>query len=471
MTAVKFIYSFLIIIAAGRLVFEIPQLKLKDESFGFKAPLYFMVGTIVISIYMFLLFLVKIKYSIFTISAPFAIYSLYYLSKYYKNISQAAERSTDYCNALLKECKNRNNTFFILALIPLTLITVTVFLENLITPIYIGDVVTMWYFKPKAIFMASTIPMDLFTNINYWYSSFTYPLLTSLNVAWVTICMGQWSDTVSKTFYSLSYLATMVFFYTALKRHIKSKLAMIGTFMTFTIPHVIGDITTGYVDLNVAFFGCLAAILLFEWMNETKKMNYLYLAAILIAGAAWTHNEGLMMYGAMTLTILIFLAKQFILKKIKIIDCTRYLLSFLIVYTVLYAPFKTFISSLKLKQLWVQSFWQLFNFIPNIPKAPVILGFICYELFLNTYLWQYFWILFLVFMFMNRKAVMGSNLKYLLLLVIFGFAMIFEAFYVSDFGGIDGMIGLIRLNLDRAMNILPLIAGFLMFASFKDQKD
>jgi hypothetical protein len=263
----------------------------------------------------------------------------------------------------------------------------------------------------------------------------------------------------------------MVFFYTTLKRHVQSNIAMIGTFITFTVPHVIGDITTGYVDLNVAFFGCLAAILIFEWMNDTSKKNYFYLSALFIGGAAWTHNEGLILYGAMILTLLAYFAIQYLAKKIGPVEIAKCLVFFFAIYTAVYGPFKALVAYFKLKPLWVQSFWQLFNILPNLPKVPVILGFMCYEIFLNTYLWQYFWIMFLIFTCLNRKMILNSNLKFLLLFIIFAFAMIFEAFYVSGWNTTDALIGILRLNLDRAINILPPTAGFLMFASFKEQKD
>lgn len=472
--AIKFLCSFLIILAAGRLLFEVPAIKLKDEQPGIKIPLCFMAGTIVISLYMFLLFLLKVKYSLFSVGAPFIIYIAYYLFMNAKYLPKVIDDLISYCRTLLNEGRKRENFFFMSALLFLTLMLIAVFLENMMTPIYIGDVYCMWFFKPKAIFMARTIPFDLFTNINYWYTSHFYPLLTSLNIAWVTICTGRWSDTISKTFYSLFYLAAISFFYCSLKRICGSKIAMIGTFITFTVPHIAGDITTGYVDLIVAFFGGAAAILMFEWMNDKTRSGYFYLSALFIGAAAWTHNEGLIILAAMAVTLLIYFAVQLMEKKTGLLEIVGKLVAFFLIYCAVTWPFKLFMASLHMtdQMPWIANSWQLLNILPNLWRIPIITGYLLYELFLDTYLWLYFWIFFIILAVLNRKNIMNTNLKYLLLFVFLAFAMIFEVFLVSiGKSSPSGLEGIIKLNLDRAMLVIPPSAGFLMFASlFKREK-
>jgi hypothetical protein len=470
-TAIRFIFSFIVVLAAGRLLFEVPFLRLKDEHPGIKIPLYFLSGAIIISLYMFVLFLLKVKYSIISISAPFLIYSVYYLLMNFKFVPDQTDAFVSHHKKLISETGKSENVFFISALIMLTLLLVTVFLENLATPIYIGDVYCMWFFKPKAIFMARTIPMDLFTNINYWYTSYFYPLLTSLNIAWVTICSGQWSDAAPKTFYSLSYLAAIVFFYYSLKKAVGSKIAMIGTFITFSMPHIVGDITTGYVDLIVAFFGGIGSILMFEWMNDKSKSRYFYLASLFIGAAAWAHNEGLIILGAMTVTLLVYFAAQFLEKRANVLEIIGKMAAFFLLYLAVNLPFKLFTASLHMKDpmasAWIVSSGQLLNIVPNLWRMPIIAGYLLYELFLDTYLWLYFWIFLIILLFLNRNNVMKSNLKYLLLFVILSFAMIFEVFLVSNVNATHGwLVGIINLNLDRAILVIPLSAGFLMFSSF-----
>jgi hypothetical protein len=473
-TLIRFLISFIIILAAGRLLFEVPALKMKDEQPGIKIPLYFMSGTIVISLYMFLLFLVKVKYSFLSVSAPFLIYSAYYLFKNIGYIPSQIGSFVSYHKTLLGEIRKRENFFFISALLFLILTIIIVFMENLVTPIYIGDVYCMWFFKPRAIFMAKTIPFDLFTNINYWHTSFFYPLLTSLNIAWVTICTGLWSDTFPKTFYSLAYLSAIIFFYNSLKRITGSKMAMIGTFITFSMPHIVGDITTGYVDLIVAFFGLYAAVLMFEWMNDNSKSRYFYLAALFVGASAWTHNEGLIILAAMSAMLLVYFAAQFISRKTNIPAIAGKLVIYYLLYSIVTWPFKLFMASLHMKDkmAWIDSPWQLLNIIPNLWRIPIISGYMLYELFLDTYLWLYFWIFLIIILFLNRKNVMGSNLKYLLVFVFFALAMIFEVFLVSNSNSPHSwLVGIINLNLDRAMQLIPPTAGFLLFASFSRPKN
>ena len=460
-TALGLIYSMFITLAAGRLLFEVPALRMRDEHIGIRVPLYIMSGSLVISLYMFLLFFLSVRFSVISISAPFLIYSLYYCLKHHYELGPTLISSYAYAKTLIGMVRERANWIFMSALLLLTLVLISILIENLIIPIYIGDVYCMWFFKPKAMFLAKTIPLDLFTNINLWFNTYNYPLLTSLNVAWFAICIGKWSDTVTKTFYTMQYLATIVFFYYSLKRYLNSGIAMMGTFITFCVPHVIGDLTTGYVDLIVAFYGCMAVISLFNWMENKENPRDLYLSALFIGAAAWTHNEGLILFGALILTLFAYLFARIIAGKIRPLNSIKDLIIFFAIYGVIYMPFKALCWHFKLKEGWVSGVGQLFAVLPNLQRIPVIFGYFCYEFFLNTYLWLYFWIFLFVIVLMNRKSIARSNVKYVLLFVFFSLALIFETFLVTNLN----YLGLIALNLDRAMlTVLP-SAGFLLFAS------
>ena len=251
-------------------------------------------------------------------------------------------------------------------------------------------------------------------------------------------------------------------------------MAMIGTFITFSMPHIVGDITTGYVDLIVAFFGLFAAILMFEWMNDNSKSRYFYLASLFVGAAAWTHNEGLIILAAMAIMLLVYFAAQFLAKKINIREIAGKLVAFYLLYSAVTWPFKLFMASLHMKDkmAWIDSPLQLLNIFPNLWRIPVITGYMLYEFFLDTYLWLYFWIFLIIILFLNRKNIMGTNLKYLLVFVIFALAMIFEVFLVSNSNSPHSwLVGIINLNLDRAMQLIPPTAGFLLFASFSRQKN
>lgn len=466
LTIFMLIYAFFIVLMAGRLLFELPAIRIDGERPEVKVPVYFMAGSVVISLYMFLLFLIKVKYSILSISAPFLAYFIYYIYNNRRYIKFGSNNITSYSFEIFQGLMKRENIIFNATLLMLSLMVIDVFMQNLIVPIYIGDVYCMWFFKPKAIFYAKTIPIDLFTNINLWYTTFIYPLLTSLNVAWIAICLGTWTDTITKTFYSLQYLSTIIFFYAMLKRFVDRNIAIIGTFATFTIPHIVGDITTGYVDLIVSFFGFFSMMFLYQWINEPKNKKFLYISAFFIGAAAWTHNEGLMLFAAVMLTLLTYCVFQLIKKKVSLPEILIDLIIFFMIYAAVTGPFKVLCRYFGLKEFWVSSLWQLFAITQNLWRAPLICGYMLYEVFLDTYLWLYFWIFALIFIVINRKNILSSNLQYLLLFVIFAFLMVFEVFFVANVNATAGWLeGSIKLNLDRAMLIIPPVAGFLMFAS------
>jgi hypothetical protein len=101
-----------------------------------------------------------------------------------------------------------------------------------------------------------------------------------------------------------------------------------------------------------------------------------------------------------------------------------------------------------------------------------VTAYFCYELFLDTYLWLYFWIFLILFAFLNRKKIFAGNLLYVFLFVVFSLAFVFDTFLVANVNATPAwLVSIIKLNLDRSLLIIPPSAGFLMFASFSSRAD
>jgi len=457
------VLSALVTVLAGHLLFRNRLLDINNEPFGVKLPLYYMGGSVIISLYMYLLFLIKVNYSFISISLPFIAYGLYLLLSRRDRSPSISTKAQRYLSGLVDEARKKENRLFIIILSVLSLTALVVFLENLFMPIYIGDAYIHWYFKAKAIFIARTIPMDILTDNTLYYSALDYPLLTSLNIAWISICLGRWSDSLTKIFFSLQYISAAFFMFQVLKSRAKfsSVDALIATFITFTIPHLIGDITTGYVDVSVGLFGFFACIMLWQHLSSGNNTPALPISAIFAGAAAWTKNDGIAIFLALFGTLLLFSLLRAMSDKKYLPTAIKDGCSFLAISLFIFLPFKMLIFSLGIENHMILSAGQLTSLLTGLWRVPIIIRFFIYEFFLDSYHWLYLWIFWVVLLFIERKKLLSSSAKYPFTFVCLCIILYFCVYMVTALGMTPAtLVNNLELSLDRV------ILGFAPSASF-----
>jgi hypothetical protein len=467
-------YAILTVFLAGSLFHEIKPLSIKNEPAGIRFPVYFMTGSIILSLYMFALFLLGIKYSVISVSLPFMAYLIWRLSKNSSAIPDSFNNARNYSLRLLSEAGKKENLLFTVIFSLFAVVLLVIYLENTIMPIYIGDAYIHWFYKAKAIAMTRTIPMDILTSNILYYSALDYPLLVSLNVAWLSICAGQWIDTITKIFFTVSYLSSAVFLYFSLKKlfNIKEIFALIAAFITFTVPHMMGDITTGYVDVNVGLFVLFSVIFMYKWFTNVDDVPSLLLSSVFAGAAAWTKNDGIAHLLALTFTVFVYLAHSMFRKKLPTATAIKRFAAFIIVSGFVYLPFKLLTLSLKVENHMIITFNQLLQLPFNAGRIPFILKYFAYEFFLDSYLWLYFWIFLAVLVFINRKKIANSELRFVLAYLLASVVLFFCVYMVTALGETTGaLVNNLELSLDRVMLGFTPSAGFLLFASsLKDDR-
>jgi hypothetical protein len=469
-TAFGLLYALLIIFFAGRSVLSLSPLSLKDESYGVKLPAYFLSGSIVLSFFMLLLFFLRIQLSILNISAPFLLYAAYYLFRNYTDLLVELDAATGYVLGLFRAAFNRKNTLhtFIFLLISITVIVI--FLQNFTIPIFIGDSYAHWFFKAKAIFVNRTIPADILTNMNFFYTRTDYPLLAPLNLAWIAMCTGRWSDTVTRTFFSFYFLSMIIFLYFSLKKHTDGRTALYGAFITSLIPNVMRESTNGYVDIIIAVLAMVSAVMLFNWFKNRTRSDYLLLSALFMGGAAWTKNDGIALFIAMALALIAYLLSNIKRNEIEPLSAAYDLLTYLAIGGVVFLPFKVFVAALGINNHMISGFDQLLSFPSNLWRVPYILNQFIYEFFLNTRIWLYFWIFFFLVLFIGRKWIFKSNAKYILLFMLLYSAFLFYVFMVFSLGStVEGLTGNLE-ELERLLLQIAPTAVFVLMLGFSGEK-
>ncbi|MDD5135999.1 MAG: glycosyltransferase family 39 protein [Candidatus Omnitrophica bacterium] len=141
--------------------------------------------------------------------------------------------------------------------------------------------------------------------------------------------LGGLNDLLVKIIFPLYFVGILILLYFAIRRFAGSTYALVFTFLLATIPQFTAYACNAYVDLPLAYYCFISAILLFEWFRDRSKYRFIVLSAVMAALAGWTKNEGLMYCAAYLLTIIIFLA--FNIKKNSVRDYIYVFFSFAII--------------------------------------------------------------------------------------------------------------------------------------------
>lgn len=468
--ALGLIYSIVIVVLAGRLVFSVRGLAIDEESSGIKLPLYYLMGTVVLSLYMLLLFFFRIRFSAVSISLPFIIYAIFYLFRYGRSFSPALRGSVEYVSQLCRSAQDRKNIWQTLGFAAISVVVFIVFLQNITVPVFIGDSYAHWFIKAKAIFVKGTIPSDILTNMDYFYTRTDYPLLAPLNLAWTVICTGGWSDTITRTLFSFYYLAMIVFFYHSLKNRMGEKSALCGTFILSLIPNVLRETTDGYTDICVAVLVMASLILLLEWFINRENTGRLLLSSLFMGGAAWTKNDGIGLFAVASVTLLLFLASKMKSGEVDVVSAASKFFAYLVCGCIVFLPFKIFVASQGIGNHMIGSLWQMLSLTGNLWRAPYILNQFLYEFFLNTNIWLYFWIFFFLMLIIRRKQAFKSDARYILLFMLLYSALLFYIYMVTTLGStIEGLKSNLE-ELERLLLHITPIAVFYAFVLLEDKK-
>ena len=294
MIFIRLIFAFIIVFLAGRILLGLRIFKIDHEPAEIRFPLYFFAGTSLMGLYMLVLSLLNIGYSVALIALPVLLLSLPFLRSI-RGIKPPAFK--------LPRFK------FSIELIPFTLLVLictAMLIDGFVSPIFSKDAFAMWFFKAKMIFMEKRIPFEVFKQPYYAYSSPEYPLLVPLNLAWISLCLGQWNDILLRLFFIIQYILFIPFFYTSLKRYTNRNMAAFGCLLLMANRHILVYAANGYLDLLVGMFTVISVIYLLRWMNENEN-SHLLLSAFFIGCAAFTKNEGIALFLAMAITIALFL--------------------------------------------------------------------------------------------------------------------------------------------------------------------
>jgi 4-amino-4-deoxy-L-arabinose transferase-like glycosyltransferase len=262
----------------------------------------------------------------------------------------------------------------------------------------------------------------------------------------------------------------IVFLYFSLKKYIDENLALYGAFIASVVPCFVRESVNGYVDIIVAILTMVSAILLFNWFTRTRKTGYLLLSAIFIGGAAWTKNDGIALFAAMSLALLAYLLSNLNKKELGLATASSRLFAFIAAGGIVFLPFRIFVGALGIRNHMISGSDQILSFTSNLWRVPYIFNQFLYEFFLNTSIWLYFWIFFFLMIFVGRKRIFNSDAKYILLFMLLYSAFLFYVYMVTALGSsVEGLKGNLE-ELERLLLHIAPTAVFVIMLSFNKER-
>jgi len=445
---IRVLYSILIVICAGYI------LPLPTDRFSWPAnvALRYFIGSVVISLYMFLLSLIGIKFTVLSISLPFLLFLAVYAFRNFHRYRPIIARNI--------RIPPYSVFFWILTVLSM-LLCASVFLNNQFIPIFRADAIAQWMFKAKIFFVERTIPLDILLNKVFDYRA-DYPLLVPLNVAWVAICLGKWQDTTARICFTAQYIGVFLVLYNALKEKVKAIPALMSTFMILSLPVLLTHVENGYTDFTFASFVLFSAIFLHKWLTENND-NDLVIAGFFIGASAWTKNDGIGLLLSMILTLLIY----FFIKKPGMKYSFKMILLFTLAAAAVFMPFKLYTVLNSIGSHMIPRSDILHLLFANAGRISTIASRFSYELCCNTYQWLYFWIYVVLFAFLFRRSLYLNKYVYLLIFVLFSIMIYAFMFMITP---LDLNFHL-EVSLDRLLLGLAPAAGFAVFSALLGDDD
>lgn len=168
-------------------------------------------------------------------------------------------------------------------------------------PLLGGDAWTIWARKAQMLTVHGNLVTGFFAGPSYGFMHPDYPLQYPIWEALHFRAAGAFDTAALLRHVWLLLVAFIWAVAFLLRKQVRPIVWAPLLLLTAVAPGVWQQLLTGYADVPMAIFACLAAISLALWLRHAEG-GFLALAAIMLAAAANTKNEGLMTAVALLIT-------------------------------------------------------------------------------------------------------------------------------------------------------------------------
>ena len=434
-----------------------------NKHFLLRICLAYGLGTGVFSLILFYLMYAGLPLSasiIFFIAAVFAAVFVFNMKHLF---SSKPCLKTSYI-FLLKQESIRDYFLIFIIVISLALI----FFKALFLPMHLPDDRAQWGLKAKILYHEKTIYAESFNDPNRVQLHSGYPFLVPILEASLFSLMKNTDDRTVRIFFPLYFLGLLFFMYSSQRRYASHRHSLLFTAMFSVLPVFIQDVngnpSSGYADIPLAFYYTVFVISIFNWF-ESKRLQDLMLAIVFVIFAIFTKQEGLVLWLASAVGILLKILFE---NKNDILNRYKHLMLYIFLPFVFLIPWFYFKSSLSLspwEKDWNLTYFSLSYLSSHLDRIPLIFARLA-EVCFSTKYWNILWIIFFAVIIFRPKVAFRFPLLFILLLIFFNLSSLLGAVFLYPWKWWPNFL----FDMPRLFIFnIPLIIFFISYAVSRDK--
>ncbi len=332
-------------------------------------------------------------------------------------------------NASTSGCDTfKTDSLSLFSIVTISVMFLLVCCHSLLMPLYEWDAFAIWGLKAKVLYCEG-LSSSYFNSPNLAYSHLDYPILVPLLMsAGIFSIASDSSDATCKYIFPLFYLAFVFLMYTAARRRLGQRHALLLTAIFASTPALVRWSGAGTADMALSFLYAGSILYLINFF-ETEKFYDLGISIICSICCALTKNEGLPLVIINFVALLIFSSKPlFSMKNLKAPAL------YFTASTIFYLPWLIFSQDIpKIHENYIGNL-TIARFAGNLDRLQLIIPEMLLQ-FLSLKSWGLIWLLAIVAAVAGRKSFLekpvlllwflfiGHILLYMLIYIIYPFEL------------------------------------------------
>lgn len=164
----------------------------------------------------------------------------------------------------------------------------------------------VWAIKARCFFLSGGVPQSYFTDLSRQWSHLDYPFLLPISEALIYRVTGVADERLSMVLVAAFLLCLVVLLHELVRVARGEGMAVLSVLVLLTLPALWATSTQAAADLPLALFLLAGGGLLAAWLEEPGGLRQLLLGASLITLAVWVKRDGLVVWAAAGLAVMVW---------------------------------------------------------------------------------------------------------------------------------------------------------------------
>jgi hypothetical protein len=348
--------------------------------------------------------------------------------------------------ALRQPIKNKPGILEIVLIAVILLNSALVLIDSFVLPINSWDAIAIWSFKAKIFYSESIRHTSYFTDPTKSYSHPDYPVMIPFIQSYFYMAAGRLDDRLARMLFPSYFIFLLLFIYSAARRGLERKYALFFTALLSSIPCLLSESVSGYVDVPFAFYYFPMVFYLYLWIKE-HSAEHIVLSAVFTALTVFAKNEGTAAFVINAAALAVFVGFN---RKREYMRRAAY---YLAASVVIMLPWLIFKRNITVVQEDYFSKLTLHNIVGNSDRLSVILPSLIKE-FAVFSSWNILWLIFALAIIAGYRSLTRDPMRSLALIFLMNFGLYILIYIITPWDPQE----LIGYTLTRLLiHIAPLV--------------